>query len=195
MEEVRARSGGAAGTGRRALLRRGLGMVACLAALGPREVWGHAAPRPRPSVRRVSFLNLHTDERLTAEYWVRGRYLPDALAEINRLLRDHRTGEVHPIDPGLIDLVHDLQQLVDSRQPFHIISGYRSPRTNALLRAKSHRVARNSFHMRGMAIDLRLPEVSTRALYRAAWRLQGGGVGYYGRSDFIHMDVGPVRTW
>jgi uncharacterized protein YcbK (DUF882 family) len=145
--------------------------------------------------RRVAIHNLHTDERVDAVYFDDGRYVPDALAAVNHVMRDYRTGDVHVMDPQLLDLMHTLSKTVETTQPFQIISGYRSPKTNAMLHERSAGVAVNSFHMRGMATDIRLPDVSLPNLHRAALAMQRGGVGYYPESDFIHVDVGPVRTW
>jgi uncharacterized protein YcbK (DUF882 family) len=177
--------------GRRCFLGLGGGALAAAALLGPAD----ALAAIRAPARELSLLNTHTGERLKAEYWVKGRYVKDALAEINEILRDHRTDERHPIDRDLLDLVHLLHARVSRREPFHIISGYRSPATNAMLAGRSNGVARNSYHMRGMAIDLRMPGVGTRDLYRTALRLRGGGVGYYPDSGFVHIDVGPIRSW
>jgi uncharacterized protein YcbK (DUF882 family) len=147
------------------------------------------------TARRLGFYNLHTGESLSSVYWEDGRYLADSLAEIDYVLRDFRTGEVHRIDPALLDLVHRLRVAMGSDQPFHVISGYRSPKTNAMLAQNSGGVAKNSYHLKGMAIDLRLPGRRLQDLRAAALALAGGGVGYYPKSDFIHMDTGPVRAW
>jgi uncharacterized protein YcbK (DUF882 family) len=147
------------------------------------------------TARRLGFYNLHTGESLSSVYWEDGRYLADSLAEIDYVLRDFRTGEVHRIDPALLELVHRLGVVMGSAQPFHVISGYRSPETNAMLARKSGGVAKNSYHVKGMAIDLRLPGRRLEDLRAAALTLAGGGVGYYPRSDFVHMDTGPVRAW
>ncbi|HSK41041.1 MAG TPA: DUF882 domain-containing protein [Arenibaculum sp.] len=177
---------------RRGFLRLGTGALAAAALFDPVGVL--AAGRVTP-VRKLSLLNLHTSERLTAEYWVKGHYQADVLAEIERILRDHRTGERHAIDRGLLDLVYVLHNRLERTDPFHIVSGYRSPATNAMLRSRSGGVATNSYHMRGMAIDLCLPGASTRQIYRAALRMRCGGVGHYPDNGFVHVDVGPVRTW
>jgi uncharacterized protein YcbK (DUF882 family) len=145
--------------------------------------------------RRVVIHNLHTDERVDAIYFDDGRYVPDALAAVNHVMRDFRTGDIHFMEPELLDLMHSLSKKVESVQPFQIISGYRSPKTNAMLHERSAGVAVNSFHMRGMATDIRLPDVSLSNLHRAAVEMQRGGVGFYPESDFIHVDVGPVRYW
>jgi uncharacterized protein YcbK (DUF882 family) len=164
------------------------------------ETWRQNANRwAKPKVvfeRALSFRHRHTGENLDRRvYYADGRYLPDALKEINHLLRDFRNDEVRPIDPGLLDLLYALQLRTESQYPFEIYSGYRSPETNAQLRRVGVGVARNSLHMQGKAIDIALPGVESNDLFRAAWSLQRGGVGFYGGSTFVHVDVGEVRTW
>lgn len=183
---------------RRHLLRAGLGLAAATASAGgtlfATEEAEAATLRAPPRV--LSLVNLHTGEKVSAEYWSRGRYVRDAMRAINHLLRDHRSNTVHPIDPKLLDLVHSLSRKIGRRGPIEIVSGYRSPESNAMLREADHSgVAQNSYHMRGMAIDLRVPNMSTRQLQRAALGLRGGGVGYYPDSNFVHVDVGPLRHW
>lgn len=177
---------------RRLFLASGLAAAGVLA-VGPRPLVA-AVPRAM-APRALAFENLHTGERLKATYWRGGGYDRNALAEINHLLRDHRTGEVAPIDPALLDVLHRLHGKLGATTAFQVISGYRSPKTNAVLAAKSGGVARKSFHMQGMAIDVRLPGHSLRALRDTALRMKIGGVGYYPKSDFVHLDVGPVRHW
>jgi len=145
--------------------------------------------------RRLSLHNLHTGERIDRPYWARGAYLPDTLKDIDRVLRDHRSGEVHPIDPGLLDLLSALQQRVESRRGYDVISGYRSAATNAALHRASNGVATNSLHMVGQAIDIRLPGTPLATLHAAARQMKAGGVGLYTSSDFIHVDTGRVRYW
>lgn len=145
--------------------------------------------------RRLNFYNIHTGESLSAVYWEEGRYLEDSLAEIDYVLRDFRTGEVHTIDPHLLDLVHRLRLTLDHQDKINVISGYRCPATNAMLARRSKQVAKNSFHLKGMAIDLRLPGRRLKDVRAAAVWLAGGGVGYYPESDFVHMDTGAVRAW
>ena len=145
--------------------------------------------------RALTFYHTHTGERLTAEYFSAGAYLPDALAAINRHLRDFRTGEEHVIDPALLDLLHRLNGLTGSHKPFQVISGFRSPKTNQQLRGRSHGVAAGSLHMVGKAIDIRLADVPLPKLQAAALSLRAGGVGYYPLSDFVHVDTGRVRKW
>jgi uncharacterized protein YcbK (DUF882 family) len=146
-------------------------------------------------VRSLAFDNLHTGEKLNLEYWVRGQYVPDALASINHLLRDYRNGEVHPIHPQLLDLLNVLHRQLDSSKPFEVISGYRSPATNAILHERSSGVAAHSLHMEGKAIDIRLTDRRLDDLHNTALALRAGGVGYYPALDFVHVDVGRVRRW
>lgn len=157
---------------------------------------GRAFGAIQPDHERVlAFQNLHTGEALETVYWVDGTYRPQALGEINHLLRDFRTGDVTDINPKLLDLLHTLHRKIRVDQPFHVISGYRSPKTNDMLADQSSGVARKSYHTRGMAIDVRVPRCKLRTLHTAALELKAGGVGYYGKSNFIHVDVGPVRRW
>jgi uncharacterized protein YcbK (DUF882 family) len=190
--DLREEERGTALLGRRSFLRLGAAAAASAALFDPMDAL--AASRAM-SVRQVSLLNLHTGERLKAEYWIKGRYQNDVLSAVASVLRDHRTDERHPIDRNLLDLIHTLHVRMGRREPFHIISGYRSPATNRMLRAKSGGVAQNSYHMRGMAVDLRMPGIGTRQIYRAALRMRLGGAGFYPDSDFVHVDVGPVRSW
>jgi uncharacterized protein YcbK (DUF882 family) len=165
------------------------GLAAFGAALLPGRVLADTGPR------RVAFHNLHTGEAVDALYFDKGEYVPDALAAINKVLRDFRTGDVHPMDKGLVDLLAVLSTKVDSKGPFQIISGYRSPKTNAMLHAKSDGVAARSLHMDGLATDIRLDGVQLRHLHKAALSLGRGGVGLYPTSNFVHVDVGRVRSW
>jgi uncharacterized protein YcbK (DUF882 family) len=145
--------------------------------------------------RALAFHNLHTGESLKTAFRADGDYVPEAMARINQVLRDHRSGEVGPIDPRLLDLLYVLRRKVDSRETFHVISGYRSPATNDKLRRSGRGVAKNSFHTKGMAIDVRLPGRHLADLRKAALTLRRGGVGYYPNSNFVHVDTGPVRRW
>jgi len=148
-----------------------------------------------PQERSLSFSNLHTGEKVSSVYWVEGSYIPDALKDLNSVLRDHRTDEIYQMDTRLLDLLYLLQSRVGSRKAYEVISGYRSPASNELLRGKSNGVAKRSYHMQGMAIDIRLPGSELRKLQQAALSLNAGGVGYYPDSGFIHVDVGPARNW
>lgn len=145
--------------------------------------------------RKLAFDNLHTGETLKTVYWEGGDYVPGALGEINHILRDFRTNDVHPIDAKLLDLLNTLHQKLGSKVPFSVISGYRSPKTNATLAEASNGVAKHSLHMEGQAIDIHLEDVALKDLHRGALALKRGGVGYYPASDFVHVDVGRVRTW
>lgn len=167
---------------------------AAVAATGLLVAPSYAALSPRGE-RALSMHNLHTGEKLTRAYWADGEYLADSLAEIDHLLRDHRSDQTHRIDPQLLDLLHRLQHSVGSTRPFEIISGYRSPGTNAKLRGKSRGVAKRSLHMQGKAIDVRLPGQDLARLRQAALALKAGGVGFYPTSNFIHVDTGRVRSW
>lgn len=145
--------------------------------------------------RKLSLSNLHTGEQLTATYWAEGQYQTSELEAINHLLRDHRTGDVYQMDNELLDLLNVLHQKMDGQKAFQVISGYRSPKTNAALRQNSNGVAKKSFHMKGQAIDIRLPDCRLSDLRKAALDCKAGGVGYYPESGFIHVDTGPVRHW
>src|SRR5260221_2904978 len=172
-----------AGVGR----RRFLGLVAA-AAVATAAVPSQAARRLlRP--RAVSLHNLHTGEALNTVYWADGRYLPDAVQRIEWLLRDHRTDEVHAVDPRLLDLLVDLQARLHTHAPFEILSGYRSPQTNAMLASLSDRVAQNSLHLDGKAVGIRGPRPRCRSAPAAPMALRRGGVGYYPRAHFVHIDT------
>ena len=147
------------------------------------------------AVRKVSLRNLHTEECLDTVYFENGHYDPDAMRRVQHVLRDYRNGAQHEIEPGLVDLLDTIRARTGTRQPFHVISGYRSPQTNAMLHEESSGVAAHSLHMEGEAIDIRLADVSLDHLRNAAWSLQRGGVGYYAASNFVHVDVGNVRHW
>ena len=150
---------------------------------------------PSPGYKTLSFEHTHTGDKLKLTYFERGNYIKDALQEINYLLRDFRTDDIHPIDTALLDQLFDLKQTLGVSKPFHIISGYRSPFTNALLRKHSHGVAEHSFHTQGRAIDIRLEGVSSKMIRNAALSMAQGGVGYYPRNNFVHLDTGNFRTW
>jgi uncharacterized protein YcbK (DUF882 family) len=148
-----------------------------------------------PPDRGLSFYNTHTGEAATVEYCRSGCIVTPSLEKIKYILRDHRTGEAKDIDVRLLDLLNTLSRKTSTDVPFHVISGYRSPQTNAALRATSGGVAENSLHLLGQAIDIRLPGLKLRDLYKAAVDLRAGGVGIYPASDFVHIDIGRVRTW
>ena len=178
--------------GRRRFLMAGAALLTAGTAM-PRRVF--AASLMTATERKLGFYNTHTGEQLSSVYWADGAYQPDGLTEIYRVLRDHRSGEVSPIDTRLLDLLHTLSGTLDSTSQFHVISGYRSPATNAKLASASHGVAKHSLHMDGLAIDIRVPGRELADVRRAAIALHSGGVGYYPGSNFVHVDVGRVRTW
>lgn len=173
---------------RRRVLAAGLGLAAPSLAAS-------AASATAAAPRSLSVLNVHTGERLSATFFEAGRYLPDALSALDRVLRDHRTGEVHPIDPALLDLVSRLSGQLGGAGTVQVISGYRSPATNASLHRRSTGVATHSLHMLGKAMDIRVQGVELGRVRQAALSMGRGGVGYYPDSDFVHVDVGRVRQW
>lgn len=174
---------------RRDLLRLA---AAGAAALGlPTHAWGARATE----ARTLAFHHTHTGESARIVYFSDGIYLPEGLAEVDHILRDHYSGEVHPIERGLLDLLFRLGEALETREPFHVISGYRSPATNERLAQRSSGVARRSLHMSGQAIDVRVPGCDLARVRRAALALRAGGVGFYPRPDFVHVDVGRIRWW
>lgn len=180
------------GVSRRHFIR--LGSVATAAAAAPGLLFSRTRV-VHPVERRLAFYNLHTGERLKTVYWAEGRYVPGALKEINWILRDYRRNEVKPMDLRLLDLLHELDRKLGTRQPFHIICGYRSPATNEYLRRHTVGVAKHSMHLQAKAVDIRIPGCRLVALQRAALALHDGGVGIYPVSEFVHVDVGRVRHW
>jgi len=168
---------------------RTAGALALAAGL-PRFSFAGTAPRV------LAFDNLHTGEKLRVEYHAAGRYLPDALAQVNHVLRDFRSGEAGAIDVALLDLLHGLAGRLGTQKPFEVISGYRSARTNQALREHGGGgVAKRSLHMDGRAIDVRVPGVALASVRQAALGLRQGGVGYYPQDGFVHVDTGRVRDW
>ena len=154
-----------------------------------------SAALPLGDYRRAHLHNLHTGEVLDAVYWENGKYVPDALAEAMRVMRDWRNGQEHIMDPRLFDVLHGIQEKIGANQPFQLISGYRSAQTNAQLHAESGEVASHSQHMLGKASDIRVEGVELTHLRNAALSLRAGGVGFYPVSNFVHVDVARVRTW
>lgn len=175
---------------RRRFLRHGATAVVALPAFS-------TAARARTAPARDLAMNhLHTHERIEVVYAVGDSYLPDALGSLDHFLRDHYSGAVGRIDPRLHDLLHSVRQVLGTERPFHVISGYRAPETNAHLKAtRGGGVATRSLHMDGRAIDVRIPGISLEDLRDAALSLQAGGVGYYPREQFVHIDTGRVRRW
>jgi uncharacterized protein YcbK (DUF882 family) len=174
--------------------RRVLGAGLAVAATGLVAPAAFAAQGPA-SDRTLAFYNTHTDEKLTATYFRGSSFDKAALKDIDHILRDFRTGDVHPIDVKLLDLLTELHWKTGSKQPFQIISGYRSPKTNAMLNAESSGVAKRSMHLDGKAIDIRLADVKLRTLHDTAVAMKRGGVGMYTASNFVHVDTGRVRYW
>jgi uncharacterized protein YcbK (DUF882 family) len=163
----------------------------------PKTVAGKGAVNKaaRANARALHLINLHTGEELKTTYFNGAGYDQTALQKINFMLRDHRNNAVTEIDPNLLDLLHSLRGRLDTNEPFQVVSGYRSPQTNAMLVKQRRGVAKQSLHMSGKAIDIRLESRSIDAIRDAAFSLKKGGVGFYGRSNFVHVDVGPVRNW
>lgn len=179
-------TGSPAGVNRRTLLKAGA--AAALTAVSP-VTWAKAP-------RTLSFYHTHTRERLHVTYARGVTHIPEALEEINHFLRDFRTDEVHPIDPRLLDVLHKLREhTAAGRGTYEIVSAFRSPRTNEMLRQRSSGVAKRSMHVEGRALDVRLTGVRTARLRDTALGLGAGGVGFYRRSDFVHVDTGRVRRW
>jgi uncharacterized protein YcbK (DUF882 family) len=150
---------------------------------------------PLPATRSLAFRSLHTGEEVRATYLRDGRLQAEGVKLLNHVLRDWRSGEVWDMDPQLFDLLYALRRRMDSAQPFELISGYRSPNTNAQLASNSNGVAKRSLHMQGKATDIRLPERDLKALHKTALTMQAGGVGLYSKSGFVHVDTGRVRHW
>ncbi len=178
---------------RRRFLAIGAGAFVTAAGMTSRSVFAQSAIITPE--RTLSFYNLHTGENLKTAYWVEGEYIPEALSDINHLLRDFRNDEIKPINLGLLNLLHDITQRLGTSKPIQLISGYRSSSTNAKLHDRSSGVAKHSLHMDGMAADIRIPGHDLSELHKVAAAMQGGGVGYYPKSDFVHVDVGRVRYW
>ncbi len=153
------------------------------------------AVKELPPTRSLAFRSLHTGEEVTATYVRDGRLQAEGVQVLNHVLRDWRSGEVWDMDPQLFDLLYALRRRMDSKAPFELISGYRSPKTNATLASNSNGVAKRSLHMQGRATDIRLPERDLKALHKTALALQAGGVGLYTKSSFVHVDTGRVRHW
>ena len=176
--------------------RRNLLLAGVAGSLLPTTVM--AASRGRNIVypdRSLALFNVHTGEKNKVVYWSDGKYVGSGLNEINWILRDFRTGEIKAIDPRLLNILYLLTRTLETEKPVLVLSGFRSKKTNDMLRKTTEGVAKRSFHMAGRAIDIRIPRIETSNIQVAALRLNGGGVGYYPRSNFVHLDSGPVRTW
>ena len=190
--------GAAAHVDRRGFLK--MGAMAVLLGMVPETAF--SAIRRKDKKAKISqskslyFFNPHTGEKLDVAYFSKGRYSPSALKDISYVFRDHRTGAVKNIDPHLLDYLYGISLKLETRSsPFHIISGYRTPETNAMLCRESGNVAKNSLHIQGKAVDIRLPDRKVSAVRRVAVSLKKGGVGYYPSENFVHVDVGDIRCW
>lgn len=179
------------------LTRRGLLGAFALTSVAAAPTYANAFGflRGAGDIRRVKMYSGRTGESIDTIYWVDGKYIPEALDEITYFMRDWRTDSVKKIDPRTVDIVAATHALLDVDENYMLLSGYRSPQTNAMLRRRSRGVAKHSLHMKGEAADLRLQSRTVAQIYRAALACQAGGVGKYTHSDFVHMDCGPVRTW
>lgn len=174
--------------GRRRFIGIGLGAAA---AMVPVPGWA----KLKRVERSLSFIHLHTGEQLRTVYYADGRYLPSALKQISHLLRDYQANEVKPVSPQLLDVLFALDRHLGTGAPFEVLSAYRSAETNAMLSRRNRGVAKRSLHMEAKAIDIRIPGIKARDVAQVARALQSGGVGYYPRRNFVHIDVGDVRTW
>ncbi len=177
---------------RRKVLKLGLATAAAIIIPGKAV---DAASYVLSGRRKISLFNAHTKEYFNSVYWEDGQYVPEAMKALEYMFRDHYNGAEKPIDKRLLNLLFAMQRILKTDRPFHLISGYRSPATNARLRKRMRGVARRSLHMYGKAADIRMPGQSLKKVKKAARELQAGGVGYYPRSNFVHVDVGRVRFW
>lgn len=179
------------------ITRRGLLGAFAATAVTAAPTFSNAAGflRGAGDIRRLSMFSGRTGERVETVYWIEGEYIGEAMREINLLMRDWRTSEAINIDTRTIDIIAASARLMDTSTPYQLLSGYRSPQTNALLRSRSRGVAKNSLHMKGQAADLRMAGRSVSQISRAAASCSAGGVGRYSGSNFVHVDCGIVRTW
>jgi uncharacterized protein YcbK (DUF882 family) len=179
------------------LTRRGLLRIFAATAVAAAPTYSNAFGllRGAGDIRRVKMYSARTGETANAIYWVNGEYIPDVLKEMNHFMRDWRTDDVHNMDARNLDIIAATHKLLDVSEPYMLLSGYRCPATNAMLREHSRGVAKNSLHLKGQAADLRLQSRSVSQIRAAAESCRAGGVGHYARSNFVHMDCGPVRTW
>jgi len=179
------------------LSRRGLLQAFAVTTVAAAPTYANAFGflRGAGDIRRISMYSGRTGEKIDTVYWIDGDYIPEALAEVNHFMRDWRSGQVTKIDTRALDIFAASHSLLEADEPYMMLSGYRSPETNALLRSRSSGVARNSLHMKGQAADLRMQGRSVQQMARAAAACSAGGVGKYSRSNFVHMDCGPIRVW
>ena len=181
-----------AGVSRRGLL---LGFGAAVAAATPAFASAPALLTGAGNYRSLALVNNRTGEWLKSVYWVEGEYIPDALSAFNHILRDWREDRATEMDPNVLDILTACHRLLGSSEPYQVLSGYRTAKTNTMLRRRSRGVARNSYHTKGQAIDIRLKTRSVEQIAKAGLSLKTGGVGRYSRSSFVHLDSGPVRSW
>ena len=170
-------------------------ILICLISVGLPATTMHLSDARALDAKQLSLYHTHTHERLDIVYFENGEYVASALEEINRFLGDFRTGDTTVMDPGLLDLIYDIRETLGSHGTYEVISAYRSPKTNEMLRATGGGVARNSQHLLGTAIDVRLEDIPIAVLRDTALAMQRGGVGFYKQSDFVHIDTGRVRRW
>ncbi len=170
-------------------------ILICLFSIGLLSTTTQPGDARALDARQLSFYHTHTEERLDIVYFENGEYVDSALEEINRFLRDFRTGDATVMDPGLLDLIYDIRENLGSDGTYEVISAYRSPKTNEMLRTRGGGVARNSQHLLGTAIDVRLEDIPIEVLRDAALAMRRGGVGFYRKADFVHIDTGRVRRW
>ncbi len=187
MTRPRSRAAQTRGLSRRQVLRTGTLLIAT--GLSPSLGWSHHVKRS------LDLHNALTGENINIEYWEKGEYVPDALKALNHFLRDPHNGKVTEIDPQLFHFIHDIARKLEAKRTIDIISGYRSPATNDRLRRRNSAAAKGSFHVKGKAVDIRIAGRSAKSIRRAALDLKQGGVGYYPRSRYVHIDTGPVRSW
>ena len=175
---------------RRDFLKKSISLGAGLL-VSPSELFSYRLPVDRT----IKLYNTHTGEHLKATYWAKDHFVLSEIEKLNYFLRDFRTGDVKEFDIKLFDLLYAIQLIRDTNKPFRVLSGYRSPKTNEMLRHKSEGVAKNSFHLKAKAIDINLPGTELGDLKRLSMFLRRGGVGYYPKSGFMHIDTGPIRYW
>ena len=179
------------------LTRRGLlGAFAATAAISaPTFSKASGFLRGAGDIRRIRMSSGRTGETMDTIYWIEGDYIKEAVSEINYFMRDWRSDQTKSMDMRTVDIMAAAHGLMDVHEPYMLLSGYRTPQTNAMLRSRSSGVAKNSLHMRGQAADLRMKSRSVHQMARAASACASGGVGKYSGSNFVHMDCGVVRSW
>lgn len=180
---------------RRDLLKAAGAAAATSSLILPGVALGSATSAFKTPSRSISLVNPHTGDLFKSVYWEKGAYCPEPMKDISYMMRDIHSQEMSPIDPRLIDTLYLLQMTLGTKAPFEVVCGYRTPKNNAYIYKRERGVARNSYHIYGRAIDIRMKERTTSQIQRAAWSLQQGGVGYYPKANFVHIDTGGVRRW